>query len=567
VRVYGNSNPGAYINQPLVLIEGHAYTVRFRARAVTAAVDVLVTYAGVGGTAGLDAAVTIPSTQWQNFSLEFVAAAGGDGFAFWHRAFLQNDFDLDDIVLTDDTLAAEDHLDAPWSAAQLAALQYDQDLTKNQMMFVHGNVQPRLLSLTSHGTWELKVPPFVTPPATWVGTNWPAAIDWGFQGRLWLGAAPDAPNTFLGSKSGAPFNFALGGTNEDDPVSYIASVRGRIRWMQGQKVLLMGAERAEVAASGGASIIKPGNVNVEDESAFGSAAIQAAHIGDEVIFVGREGRALRALSFDAQTKNGWVMQAISFVGEHLFASVKEVHFARSPDPTIFVLMTDGALVACTYDRAQKVIAWWRVMSAVNSAAVLDTTAGAEVWEIVTRGGETRLQIMPLHESGVEYLDAWVVATNAGVKLTGLSHLIGEEATVLEDGAYLGKFVVDAAGKIGGFEALEGTRYVAGVSYRAWARTLPVEGGNPMGTSQGVAIHFAEITARLNNSARPLINGERATLGKAFNGGTDKLEELITKDVRVKSLKVEEGGQIDIEQDMPFRTEVCALFGRAEVGVF
>jgi hypothetical protein len=35
-------------------------------------------------------------------------------------------------------------------------------------------------------------------------------------------------------------------------------------------------------------------------------------------------------------------------------------------------------------------------------------------------------------------------------------------------------------------------------------------------------------------------------------------------VKVKDLGIDEGGQITIEQDLPFRTEICALYGRASM---
>jgi hypothetical protein len=114
------------------------------------------------------------------------------------------------------------------------------------------------------------------------------------------------------------------------------------------------------------------------------------------------------------------------------------------------------------------------------------------------------------------------------------------------------------------EDAAGTEFYAGLRFTARSVTLPLEGGNPQGTSQGLSVHYSEIAVRLSNSARPLINGERAAGNKPFGNDLDTLEELLTKDVRVAGSEVSEGGQITIEQDEPYRTEICGLFGQAEV---
>jgi hypothetical protein len=104
--------------------------------------------------------------------------------------------------------------------------------------------------------------------------------------------------------------------------------------------------------------------------------------------------------------------------------------------------------------------------------------------------------------------------------------------------------------------------VVGLPYGATATTLPLEGGNPAGTSQGFKVHYTDISVRVNNSAPPILNGSRAGSGRPFSVPLDTVEPLVTGDLKVKNVKTEEGGQITIEQDLPFRTEVCAIYAQA-----
>lgn len=537
---------------------GHTYTLKFRVRG-TASVRVTTTL-----TPALDETVTL-SGVWETKSFTVVAGTGHGVLQFSTVAGGQTAY-IDDVFIYDTAEVAADHFDAPWTTAQLPSVQFDQDLTKNRMMLVHGNVAQQLLTLNAHGYFEFRAATFISAPTSWGGTNYPSSIDWGFQGRLWLGATPDEPNAVYGSKSGRPFDFGLGTGLDSDAVSVLASVRGALRWMQGQKVLLAGAERTEQTIHGGSTIVTPSNIQNENESAFGSAPIQAAHLGDEVLFVGRNRSEVRALAFDAQVKNGWVSNPISILGEHLVYSIKEVHFARLPTPTVFVLRTDGTVAACTYDKEAQVTAWWRLsITGVVSMAVTDSSDGDELWLVVNRGGVTYLEMIPLHEVGVDYLDSWRTAVvSAGGVLSGLGDLVGSTVVIKVAGAYHSTAVVAGGGTIAGLEDIANETATVGLPFIATAKTLPLEGGNPEGTAQGMKVHYSDIAVRLNNSARPKLNGKLAGAGRPFAAPADGPEALLTADVKVKDIGVDEGGQITITQDLPFRTEICAIYGRASM---
>lgn len=565
---------GEYVQQSVLLTGGANYTLRFRAKSADSGpITVSVHQVGGAGLYPLNVTVAALTPTWQNLTYNFTCAVGGYYYlTFSAGAGASDTADLDDVVITDDSdlggwdgTGVDQKIVTPWTADAIPYVQFDQDNAKNVMVLT----QPkgiRTLTLTSHGLWFLRTLPWVNKPAEWVDNNYPAAIEHGYQGRLWLAGSPDQPNTFRASKSGSPFDFTTG-NNDADSMSWNASLRGAIRWMRGHLSLLIGAEKSEQSANGNGGVITPGNPpEVRDESVFGSARKQIAMAGDEVLFVPKDGNGVRALSFDALGKNGWVSNPVSYLAHHLVKNVKELHFAYSPEPTLVVTRNGATMLACTYKKDQQglITAWFRTDLLALSVAVLETTAGSVLRMLVARADGTHVEDLPLHEASIDYLDSWstVVADGDG-RLTGLARFNGQNVRVKQDGVSIGVYAV-AGGIVDLGAEYAGVSVVVGLTYLARVVTLPLEGGDPTGTSQGKAVHWSEVAVRLNESARPKLNGERAGFGKPFGPSFDALEALLTADVRASTLEVSEGGQITIEQEEPYRTEICGLFGQAGV---
>jgi hypothetical protein len=105
-------------------------------------------------------------------------------------------------------------------------------------------------------------------------------------------------------------------------------------------------------------------------------------------------------------------------------------------------------------------------------------------------------------------------------------------------------------------------FTVGLPYSARLVQLPLEGGLQTGSSQSAKRRRTKVRLRLNDSALPLVNGKRAaerTPADPMNTGTD----LITGDVDFNVLGWDDDGAVTIEQDLPFRTEVVAIFGNAQ----
>jgi hypothetical protein len=488
----------------------------------------------------------------------------------------------------------------PWTDAQLEQVQMGYEAGGPQSLFAHPNVPPWFLKNPAAGQWDhgdlvFSDPPHVNPDdagsaLAWLADHWPSTVEV-FNGRAYWGGLPTELNRLWATKVGSVTNLLVG-TDPDDAIDQKLAVKGSIRWFCGKRALLMGTDVGEHVVTGSTGVPAPGDTRLQDESAFGSAPVQARHLGDEVVYVTRDRRDVRAVSFD-NDENAWISRTLAFFARHMTAGgVKEVHFARSPFPCILLVLYGGGLVACTYARREKVTAWWRIEvgAPVHSVAVIETDNGSDVWLAVRREQSSKdhpvygkiqfvvensvyLERLPLHEIGAQHLDCWTYASGATLYAP---HLAGMQVAVLETGiagmAWDGKtYTVEGDGTVAGFAPEDPeTIYVVGLPYSAKATTLPVEGVNPAGTSQGMKVHYSEITARIYNSARPLVSVAgtapekrgRAGSGRPFSTPADAAEAPFTGDVLVKNMTVARGGAIDIEADMPFRTEVCAIFGHA-----
>jgi hypothetical protein len=499
--------------------------------------------------------------------LTIIGSSGGDARAIT----------IDDVLFEIEGVLPPPSADVPtpWIADIVKEVQYDCETGADRVVFVHATKRPWYLK-NVNGTWTFGTVPFLDIPEGWGGDNWPATIQFD-DGRAYYAGEPAKRNRILVSAAGALENFKLasgsgGAVLPSDALDVKAATKGAFRWLCGGRAMLAGTDLSEQSIFGSGGPVMAGDLQVRNEVAFGSAAIQPVAIGQHVLYVTANRKQVRALGYDFASE-GWGSEDVSFVFEHILAEgVKELHVALTPSPLIIAVLDSGKLAACTFNPTEKVLAWWRVTfpgGLVRSAAVSQGDAGPYLWLAMQRGAAMRLERLPLAENaGSSYLDA-AVSGFAGVGVNGIGiivpvHLRGKTIRVLVDGALMGTWEnapasIDVSDDLG----LLNHPYVVGLPYAATGKTLPPEGGNPGGSAQGMKVHRTEIVARLNNSARPKLNGKRAGEGRPFSTAADTVEALVSGDYGVTHVD-SDSGAVTIEQDLPFRTEVCALFGKTHL---
>jgi hypothetical protein len=487
---------------------------------------------------------------------------------------------------------AQPSIASPWASADLDSVKYATETGRDRTIFVaNGNYPPwYLLYGGTPGNWSFGYVTFIAPsPAsgdnvyplgwgyagsrnvlagfTWrnvVGSlaanNFPTTIEVN-DGRVYYGGEPAQQNRLLGSRSGSSDDFTIG-VNPGDALDFKLATKGALRWLLAHSKLLGGTDLGYNAITGSKGYPLVGDISAPSQSGSPSASIQATIAGSTAIYASADLRRIRAVSFDFQTQ-GFESKDVTFAAEHITEPlIKEIHHAWTPDLTLIILFKDGTLAACSFEPREQVTAWWTASltgGTILTAAVQQGTLGAYLWMAVQRGGNVYLEKLSLSESKQEtltYLDSWIALnSNAGGALAGLDHLNGSTVRVVQQGGgYLGDFpVVAGVAQLGVDNANKAV--FAGLPYLARAKTLPrdLRHGKAQSPKLGVI---------LNNSALPKLNGKRPP-DRSPATPMGNPEPLITGKRITGNLGWDDEDAITIEQDLPFRTEVCALYSATQ----
>ena len=152
-------------------------------------------------------------------------------------------------------------------------------------------------------------------------------------------------------------------------------------------------------------------------------------------------------------------------------------------------------------------------------------------------------------------------TQATLSLSGLNHLEGQTVSILGDGSVHPDKTVSS-----GAVTLE--RYVtkahAGLSYNSTLRTLRVDAGSAMGTSQGKIKRINELTVRLYRSVGLKVGRDASNLDivpfRSSAASMDAPISLFTGDKEIElNGNYDTDGQLTIRQDQPLPMNILAVF--------
>lgn len=380
-------------------------------------------------------------------------------------------------------------------------------------------------------------------------TGWPATGTF-HEDRLWMGGAALYPQRIDGSKSGnyvsfEPSSLAAGVVADDNAIAYTLNSDdvNAIRWMSSnEKALLVGTSRSEwaVRASTATAPLTPTDISAKPSTHYGSEDTEAVSAGRAVLFIQRAGRKIRELAYVFEI-DGFRAPDLTILSQHItLPSVTAMAYQEQPQPVIWFVRSDGALIGLSYERDQDVVAWHRhilggssdaaglEIPVVESVAVIPSpdTLRDELYLIVQRyvnGGVKRYveYVTKLWEIGDDQEDAfhadcgWTqIDSPATNEISGLWHLEGQTVGIYADGAKVPLQTV-TNGKL----TLTGTASVKTVGY--WYNsdlvTMPLDGGAQDGAAQGKIKKISRIGFWLVD-----------TLGLKYGPSFDKLTELIVR---------------------------------------
>jgi hypothetical protein len=452
----------------------------------------------------------------------------------------------------------------PWTKEQIPFIQTQMVTGKEQMILVHEEVPPYLITfdpVTGRLRLSLAIFTGLVPP--WDDlTGYPSVVEI-FQGRLWLGSTTTETSSIWGSHSGNFFEFSLGTGLASEGLYLPLSTRGVIRWLVGQsRTMAVGTDLGEHVINSQGPIITPSDGAVTPVSSYGTSPIQAIPYGNQTVFTTTDVRKLLAFNYEDTIQN-WEAMELTWTAEHLTETyILDITSLRAPDYQIVALTQDGNWVQCTFDNVVGVLGWHKhsLGGQVKSITATTSAVGDVLWAAILRDGKMSICRMDASLSRRIHLDYWVrrfpEEDEEGWYVSGLDHLVGLKVTTLLDDNLHTDRIVNEQGIIrldrGGIEA-----YV-GLAYEATLITLPPEPQNSAEVYSGSQKRNSELTVRLVNSAMPLINGKRpADRSPETIQGTREPNE--TQDINVRSLGWDGKGQISIVQDKPFRTEIVGIF--------
>ena len=399
----------------------------------------------------------------------------------------------------------------------------------------------------SAGSWSLEA-------SVWTAANGYPATGTLYEQRLVAAGSPKFPQTIWLSRVGESLNFELG-TRDDDAMSFtVASDQiNPVLHMAQVKVLIALTYGGEFSLTGGVEKpITPTNVQVKNQSVYGCNKVRPVRIGNELYFVQRSDRKLRAMAYKFDS-DAYGSPDMSVLSEHITESgITDMAYQQEPESILYLVRADGVLATLTVDRDQDVVGWARQTTdgLFESVASIPVAGGEEVWAVVKRN---------IDGNDVRYVERFSAGKNTDCCITGtsgpgaatwsgLDHLEGELVDIVADGV-----VMQQATVAGGAITLPRNAFAVeiGLHYKTAVKTLTPEVQGSNGSMQGNSMRIGEITLRFLDTIGCTLDGQPISFRNLGEDVLDNPLEPFTGDKRVESLGWDRGtAQLLIEQDQP-----------------
>lgn len=503
----------------------------------------------------------------------------------FNRGYFLDGIAVGEISLVDTNIIEDGifEVDHPWLQEDLAGIQYAHETAVERVILASSSQAPQEIRLDDiTGQWDFAPVPIISEPPEWGPDNYPAVVEI-FQSRLWFASLKDDLARVWASKVGLLDDFGTSDPLVDsDAIDIKVAARGVIQWMRGMSsTLLLGTDEGEHFVTSSTGAISPLDVHVNPASNNGSAFIQAEPVSDEVLYISNDRRKLRAISFTDDRKN-WTSIDLTFPAEHIsLEKIKRVINLKNPNYQLALLLDNGGWIQCTYNRGTQTLAWHSHSSTpdkVKSITGVTSNDGSILWLAIQRSVEIdsvlvnriNLEIVEAQNVYRVNMDSWVsrvandpdgiIEDNGEYFAVGLEHLDGREVFLSEDGGNAGLHTVEN-GRIQVSSALV-KEAIIGLIFTATAKLLPVEAGNPNDSIQSAKQRRVDLTLRLVDSAIPRVNGVLPPVRGGASIMDDK-EPNLTDDIKYLVTKWGRGSSIEITQELPYRTEIVAVFGKTK----
>jgi hypothetical protein len=364
----------------------------------------------------------------------------------------------------------------------------------------------------STGRFEFTVTGSVsgTQILTWSANNYPAAVTF-YEQRLWFAGSASNPQSIWGSKVGTYNTFTWGPLDNDGLRFTIASTNfDQLVHLESTRYLVPLSYGGEFTMQGGLASITPSSVKIRAQTSHGSLNVKPLRIAQELLFVQKDGKKVRAISYSlAEDAN--IAPDITLFAEHITGTgIVDMAFSQDPDYLVWSIRNDGYLLSLTHLREQQVTAWARhnTDGLFERVSCIPESTGSTPYVIVNRtiNGVAKRYVEYIDYTYVAQTDCALFGTDSTTKhstWTGLDALEGKSVSIVADGMVHPNVTV-TGGSVTLNYAVNSIQ--AGLGYTTTLEMLHPEVGLPDGTAQGRPISIDEITLRFQDTVSCRVNG-------------------------------------------------------------
>ena len=299
-------------------------------------------------------------------------------------------------------------------------------------------------------------------------------------------------------------------------VSISANEVSNVLWLKSANILLIGTDGGEFGLSPitTTAALGPDNVKIARQSQNRCRAMSPLLIGTSVFYVQRAGRRVLSMDYNFYVDR-YDSSNQNRLAQHItIPNLIDWTWAQEPNFCIWAARSDGQLIGYTYNKEDQVQAWHRHIIGGNgivesvSSALDDDASHDQVWMIVRRtvNGTTVRSIEYIAEEYLSgdaqntafYVDNGYTYNGAPTtSITGLTWLANQTCSVFVDGGVHPPVTVSA----GGVATLNyaGSVVSIGLPYTSTLKTMRIDAGADIGTSQGKTKRIAIATIRLVDS--------------------------------------------------------------------
>lgn len=472
----------------------------------------------------------------------------------------------DGIMLNDEGSILE--IATPFEAKDLFNLNWAQN--GDWLYLVDGRHAPKALKRYGNTDWRLEDVVFKNKPEEWKDENQPRFVAL-FEQRAYYAATPKQPQQIWASRTGLYEDFTKkdGETILDDhsfTYTIFSNDTNGIEWLLAMGALIIGTAGAEFKMGSTSAIdpVTPKNVRVSVQTHYGSASVRPLRIGSSVIFIQRSKNRIRSFEYSFSEDQYTAQDLTIFASHILMGRVRDMQVQSAPDSYVWLVTETGQLIGCTYEKAQKVLAWHRHTTTngkFTSLCILPTQGNDRLYVSVERdiNGVKRTFIEVLIDSwepadvaeDAFYVDSGLTYEGEPVtSLVGLQHLEGCTVSALVDGWVHPDMVV----KNGGIKLQSpGSKIHVGLRYKSQFLSLVPQSQQRI--TLGSTRRINEATIALEDSADFFYKAATEThVEITYDGPTKVMNKAVPLTSRHHAINVtgksEKTAQLQLWQDRP-----------------